>query len=195
MTANEQLTQALAELPEQFMPATVSWWPLAFGWWFLGFITLCLLVALVVFFLRRYKKTKAIRIALRQLKELEAQLGSTNTAQQRTLLLSNLSALLRKTTNDYFQKPIYSTQSGKPWRKGMDELINSYLPILAADTANAFDKLYSKDDISNTELQNAFRQSQLWLKSIKSSAKRQIKSKRPIKLRPSDIMLDKQQGF
>lgn len=195
MTPNEQLTQALAELPEQFMPGTVSWWPLAFGWWLLGFVTLCLLAALAVFFYRRHKKTKAIRVALSQLKELEAQLSSTNTAQKREHLLSNLSALLRKATNDYFRKPIYSTQSGKAWRKGLDSLVNSYQPILAADSANVFDKLYSKESFSNEELQSAFKQSQVWLKSIKTGSKRQIKSKRPIKLRPSDIMLDKQQGF
>ena len=54
---DDQLKQILSEqLRDIHLPEAVSWWPLAIGWWVLGFLAIIAIAVLAYIVLRRIKK-------------------------------------------------------------------------------------------------------------------------------------------
>jgi Domain of unknown function (DUF4381) len=79
----------LENLRDIHLPAAVSWWPPAIGWWLL---TVSLIASLFLFLLY-LKKTKMMRQALRLLKRIENEFGQSKDASK---CVRELSILLRR---------------------------------------------------------------------------------------------------
>ncbi|MCC2615165.1 DUF4381 domain-containing protein [Aestuariibacter halophilus] len=60
----------MEQLKDIHVPADVSWWPLAPGWWVLLAILVLSIVALIVWQVRRYRHRRALRQALAALSAL-----------------------------------------------------------------------------------------------------------------------------
>ena len=70
-------------------PETISWWPLATGWWVLAALLVIALLALGVLAWRRYQTNRYRRTALRMLNELVA--ADSATLEQINQLLKSTS--------------------------------------------------------------------------------------------------------
>ena len=79
------------QLRDIHLPEPVSWWPVAPGWWMVLAVTV-LLLAIVIFCVRRYQQRRYRRIGLQQLSLLE---GDVNLQQDQRQLIQQLSQLLR----------------------------------------------------------------------------------------------------
>lgn len=82
----------LAQLRDIHLPAPVSWWPPAPGWWLLGVLLLTILIGTVWWLIRHYRVNRYRREALDRLASLQAQTGISHLQQCHALL-----ALLRRT--------------------------------------------------------------------------------------------------
>ena len=59
--------------------APISWWPLATGWWIVAFISLCILIGLVVYLVKRYQYLSSWRgKSYKNLSILEQELHNDN---------------------------------------------------------------------------------------------------------------------
>ena len=76
------------------LPDPITWWPLAPGWWLLGFLVLALLILVGWCAYRAYHHRKAKRIALAQYKQLAANEASDSAYFQ----------LLKRAAMAYFQR-------------------------------------------------------------------------------------------
>ncbi len=195
MNSDEQLAQALAEMPAIFLPASVSWWPPAPGWWLLGLLVIMLAAWLASIALKMFKRQRPIRLAMREINRLITDAEKFDrTASQNQATLTHLSTLLRQISNQYFVQPLVSVQSGNAWLNALDSLIDAPSPIMNDSTGATFIKLYSLEPVNKQELLAVLRTSKRWLKLAGKINPREIKTKRKEKnVAASSIMLDKQQ--
>jgi len=87
----------LAELRDIHLPAPVSWWPPAPGWWILSILVLATLVFCLIWLIKRYRSNHYRREALAILMQLETSLG-----QQPMELCHAALALLRRTAKSAY---------------------------------------------------------------------------------------------
>lgn len=122
---NQPATNAAEQLRDIHLPADVSWFPPAIGWW----ILLALIIALIVGLRTLYKRHKAKRAAApinwrpllqEELEQIQQQFESDQDKQQ---LAIDLSQLLRKTV--VTEAPNKATQiaglTGQAWLTALDE--------------------------------------------------------------------------
>ena len=81
----------LAQLRDIHLPAEVSWWPLAWGWWLLIAFAGAVLIWLIWFLLKRYQAKLYRRQAQAQIDRLQQ--------QQEANLLPAIFAILKQTAN------------------------------------------------------------------------------------------------
>jgi hypothetical protein len=98
----------LAQLRDIHLPAPVSAWPPAPGWWLLAAILLITLAALGYWLWRRYKKTAFRKTALAELQQLSA-------IQQPQQCLAQLNALLKRVALLCHQHQNVAGLSGQAW--------------------------------------------------------------------------------
>ena len=55
-------------------PSEIDWWPLAIGWWLIIFIIFLVLIFLGHKYYNQWKKNRARRLALNELKEIRNKL-------------------------------------------------------------------------------------------------------------------------
>ena len=100
------------------LPADVSWWPPALGWWLV--IGLLLALVVIVFIVRWVKKRKQFtRIALAEFNQVLANYNSHHNPQQ---FLQELSALMRRITISAFPEHNAAGMTGDAWLRFLDEL-------------------------------------------------------------------------
>ncbi|RTZ67288.1 MAG: DUF4381 domain-containing protein [Aquificaceae bacterium] len=102
----------LAQLKDIHLPSDVSWWPLAPGWWGL-LVLFCLMIALAVYlYIRSKRKTKQELI-------IEQAIQIFHSLQQQSLtpkeLLTELSALLRRTAISLYGRDATANLAGQAW--------------------------------------------------------------------------------
>ena len=101
----------MAQLKELHVPAPISWWPLAPGWWLLAGLLIAVVVAGITWWYLRRRRTAYRRAGLRLLKRLNASDYST---QQ---LARQLNEILKRTA---LAAPCYrqlglAAAHGNPW--------------------------------------------------------------------------------
>jgi hypothetical protein len=105
-------------LRDLHLPAAISWWPLAPGWW----VVIALAAAGLFVLLRRYLRTRARgaarRYALKQLKELTAEFEQHRDA---VAFSRAVSALLRRTMLAYAPRQEVAGLTGDEWLAWLDK--------------------------------------------------------------------------
>lgn len=103
---------ALANLRDIHLPASIGWWPPAYGWIILGVLALLLLLGLAGFLIHYVINNRAKRQALRlletyrdvYLKQMNAQLTS-----------ARISELLKRVALVYYPREKIASLSGEAW--------------------------------------------------------------------------------
>ncbi len=101
------------------LPAAVSWWPPAPGWWIA--LGLCLLIALLLVWLKK----RSQRIIFQHEARKEFQQLLQNYEEQhanRQQLLRDLNALLRRTVLSYYPRKNVAGLTGKVWIEQLHSL-------------------------------------------------------------------------
>jgi hypothetical protein len=105
-----KLASALENLRDIHLPAPVSFWPLAPGWWALAAIVVAV-AATAAWAWRRHRRS-VLRLALRELAVLEARYGSED---QRVELAVSLTTLIRRVALRLSTRSGIATLHGEPW--------------------------------------------------------------------------------
>lgn len=111
MGPDNTMTAANLSLHDIHLPAPISWWPPAPGWWILG--GLLLVLTIFIWALRRFRpRRKMQRLALQQLEKL--------TDLPDSELLTALSRLLRQAAINHFPQQDCAGLSGQAWLEFLD---------------------------------------------------------------------------
>ena len=107
----------LSQLRDIHLPAPISWWPPAPGWWLLAAFIVAILCGLFVWY-RRRQRDGWRRNALTELARLRQQYAEQSTAAHN--IVSELSVLLRRVAISCFPRAEVAMLSGDKWLAFLD---------------------------------------------------------------------------
>lgn len=114
----DSTNQALAQLKDIHLPADVSWWPLAPGW----YVLLVLMIVLVFFSAVFYWHWRNQRLSKKQaLKILSAYQEQYQNGQNPQLVCAQISELLKRVALVYFPRHQVASLTGDAWVAFLDE--------------------------------------------------------------------------
>lgn len=108
----------LDQLADIHLPDSVSWWPLAPGWWAL--LALLVLVLIIVCLWRRRLKQNHYRKLAQQ--ELDSIYSNYQQTQNATAFLHEISVLLRRTALTAYPKTFNASIKGQAWLEWLDRV-------------------------------------------------------------------------
>ena len=154
---------SLQNLNDIVLPAAISWWPLATGWYVLiGF----LLIALAWFSyrsLRRWINNGYRRAALYELQLLEDRVHKPG---QRDASLRQIPVLLKRTALSVYPRSQVASLSGKDWFHFLNSTVKN--PSFNENTTNTLNVVsYSTGELSKVDSKattNLINASRSWLK-------------------------------
>ena len=106
----------LQGLRDIHLPAPVSFWPPAPGWWLLALVILILVLA-AIWLWRRHRRLTYRRTALKQLQQLQQALHE---GQAATPIIADLSILLRRTAISRYGRQQVAALQGAAWLEFLD---------------------------------------------------------------------------
>lgn len=110
--ANQNIPQDLSLLHDIHTPPSISWWPLAPGWYLLVGGLVCVILLTLFFYRRYYVHGQAKRQALRELDIIEKQYDQDNNSQNCSACLSKL---LRRVALVYYPRTDIAGLQGEAW--------------------------------------------------------------------------------
>ena len=154
---------SLQNLNDIVMPASIGWWPLATGWYFLLGLLLIVFVWSAYHLMQHWLKNRYRREALHELQLLEK---SIQNSTQRDASLRQIPVLLKRTALSAYPREQVASLTGKDWISFLNSCLkNVTFPEPIAGTleqlAYSTGTLDSIDLASSTALLSA---SRLWLK-------------------------------
>lgn len=111
------MNPALSQLRDIHLPAPISWWPPAPGWWLLAVLVVAILFGLHALY-RRRQRNNWCRSALTELTRLRQQYQSQPSSPQ--IIVSELSVLLRRVAISCFPREEVAMLSGDKWLAFLD---------------------------------------------------------------------------
>jgi len=156
-----EMVQALSEqLRDVHLPEAISWWPLAWGWWALLAIILCIVIT-VVWFIRKSIVNNRYRGFANT--ELELAFAQWKDDSKNNDYLQSANAILKRIILHTSNNPSLATVSGSAWAK----LLNGYsVKPLSETTQNALAHECYKAD-SQTDIKSVHVELVNWLKKHK----------------------------
>jgi hypothetical protein len=140
---------SLQNLNDIVLPATVSWWPLAPGWYILIGILLIALVCFSYRSLKRWINNRYQRAALRELQILEERI---NNPEERDASLRQIPVLLKRTALSVYPRSRVASLSGNDWFQFLDSTEKK--PSFTATTSNTLNAVsYSTGSLNTLDLQ------------------------------------------
>jgi len=106
----------LQGLRDIHLPAPVSFWPPAPGWWIVGVLILVVIIV-AVWWLRRHRRTAYRRAALKELQNLQQALQQ---GQADTPIIAELSILLRRVAISRYGRDQVAGLNGMAWLEFLD---------------------------------------------------------------------------
>jgi hypothetical protein len=148
-------TDPLAQLRDIHLPETISWWPLAIGWWVVVAICLLCISLGAIYMLNHFFGRRYRRQALAQLKRLP----DSNQHQR----LVDLFSLLRQVASSAYPEQNFSSLSN---REFIAFLQKTSPKALFVDLPNNWEQLfYSKQPSITADFVNQLiQQGRLWIK-------------------------------
>lgn len=159
-------TDPLAQLRDIHLPEAISWWPLAFGWWFVAAICLLTIIFSIRYILNQFLNQRYRRQALVQLKLLP----DSNQHQRLTVLFN----LLKQVASSAYPKQNFASLNNKDF---VEFLKNSYPKARFNDLPDNWEQLfYAKQPSITSELVDQFiNHSRLWIKHHPKAEKLEYK--------------------
>ena len=114
----------LSQLRDIHLPAPISWWPPAPGWWLLAMLIVAILIGLFVW-VRRRQRDGWRRSALDELARLRQQYAAQPTTAHN--IVSELSVLLRRVAISCFPRAEVAMLSGDKWLAFLDRNLDESL--------------------------------------------------------------------
>jgi len=133
------------------LPDSVSWWPIAIGWWLLPILVL--LISFVIYKVIEHKKNnKKVaykKIALNEFKILRTEFKDNDDSVE---LIRAISSLLRRIALSYLPREKIASLTGKQWTEQLNKLCSQSLftDEMASQLENA--PYMPKSTIDNKEL-------------------------------------------
>lgn len=118
------------------LPAAISWWPLAPGWWLVLAVTLLVLAGIAWWVFKRFQrvgKTTPVTTALTELTRLQREYAHDSQA-----LLREISVLLRRIAISQYGRQTVSGLTGSAWVTFLDQQVGK--PVFAGK----FDRLLTE---------------------------------------------------
>lgn len=106
----------LQALRDIHLPAPVSFWPPAPGWWLLALLIVIVLFT-VVWQWRRWRRLAYRRLALKQLHQLQ---NALQAGKMETSIIAELSVLLRRTAISRYGRQQVAALQGRDWLEFLD---------------------------------------------------------------------------
>lgn len=108
----------LDQLADIHLPDSVSWWPLASGWWALLALLVIVLIT-VLLWRRRLKQNHYRKLAQQELDNIYSNYQNTQNA---TAFLHEISVLLRRTALTAYPKTFNASIKGQAWLDWLDRV-------------------------------------------------------------------------
>jgi hypothetical protein len=160
---------SLQNLNDIVMPASVGWWPLASGWYFLLALSLVALAGFSYRLLQHWLKNRYRREALDELQLLE---NSIQKSSEKDAGLRQVPVLLKRTALSVYPRSDVASLTGKDWIGFLNSGLKT--PVFTESIAGTLEKVaYSTaaqgpaDSASITALLTASRH---WLKNHQAEA-------------------------
>lgn len=110
----------LEQLKDIHLPAEVSWWPLAFGWWCLIVLVLVALMVSIYWLVKRRKRSQAKREALAEIQSL---------SEQSSHWPAQMNSVLKRVAMHYFSAESVAALYGERW----SQFLASHMPVDATE--------------------------------------------------------------
>lgn len=145
----------LASLHPLRIPAEISWWPLAPGWWVLICVATILLAVLAYFWYRHRRSNAYRRFALTLLAEID-------TIEEDTIWLGRTNALLKSVAVFAFPRREIAALSGEAWLAFLNDSGDTKDPgtLFPASFADA---VYSPPDTAYLEKRQLAQAARHWI--------------------------------
>jgi len=162
LSTPEALNQAPLPLPPLQLPAAISWWPLAPGWWLLMALAITVIGVAVWWLYRRYHNNRDKRAARHALTNVLAQWQADHDDAQ---LLQQLNTILKRLCRH--RAPHALSLSGEAWVA----FLNQNKPLFTDHNARALsDYVYcAPQQIGHVEAASLVKQCQRWVSTLTSS--------------------------
>jgi len=160
---DSQPNNLLDQLPAIHLPAPISFWPPAIGWWLLAGLLLVLCVLVVRYLQKRKRKNQYRKIAL---KELARHWQTYQKTRHPANYLLAVNRLLKQFVMQQYPDNNLHTLSGAQWLKALAEL--SPQSGVNPDTAAALLGIYAqRDEQSNEDIYTLHPLFVRWFKSLR----------------------------
>lgn len=146
------------QLRDIHLPAPVSWWPPAPGWWFVAALLL-FLAAVGYWLLRRWRRQRWRREALEELARLRQ---SAATSRQ----LAQLSMLLRRVAVTCFPRQDVASLTGPEWLAFLERHDGGF----AAYAELLVDAPYRAE--TELDLEGLYQQAENWIRRLSNGGRR-----------------------
>lgn len=111
---------AALPLRDIHLPDSILWWPLAPGWWLLLFLIVVTVLSVLYFIRhRRQQKLSAIYLAQQELERIE---NEFNSHKNKSILIKQLSELIRRISISLFNRNESASLTGEDWLLFLDQL-------------------------------------------------------------------------
>jgi hypothetical protein len=165
---------SLQNLNDIVLPAIVSWWPLAPGWYFLSGLLLIVFAWYGYRSLQRWMNNRYRRAALRELQLLADRIQATEKrdAKKRDANLRQIPVLLKRTALSVYPRSQVASLTGKDWYHFLNSVVKT--PSFSESTAGTLEKIsYSTGELSAVDSQGTtalLTASRQWLKHHQPAA-------------------------
>ena len=121
----EETDPAALPLRDIHLPDPVSLWPPAPGWWILVLLII-VIGSLIVFFIRRRRnlRTSAVYLARQELERIKNEFVSN---QDKSILVKELSELIRRLSISIFKRDVAASLTGQNWLEFLDQYVENKL--------------------------------------------------------------------
>ncbi len=165
MQGTDPATLALRDI---HLPDPVSWWPLAPGWWILLLSTI-VTGSMIVYFIRRRRSQRSSAVYLAK-QELDRIKNEFVLNQDKSILVKELSELIRRLSISVFKRDETASLTGQDWLEFLDQDTENKLFSNGTGRILIEAPYQARPDFDSTELLHLISE---WIESVSSSKRKQ----------------------